>query len=342
MPPIASNPSPERLMQFVFGFAPPMIIETALRLDVFDVLERGSKTVDELAEATGAAKRGLRIALNALVGLELLTKDDQDRYALTAESAAFLVKGKPTFHGAFFLLTGEPMFAEWRHLPEIVRNGRTTHHINREGEGVPFFLRFVEDIFSIHYPAAARLAEALGIADAGAPQSVLDLAAGSGVWSIALAERSPQVHVTAVDWEGVLPVTRKVTKRQGVADRYRFVGGDLHEVDFDNGYAIAILGHIIHSEGEERSRQLLRKTFDALAPGGTVVIAEILVNADRRGPIPALIFAANMLVNSDHGDTFSLDEISGWLRDAGFADIRTIDAPGLAPLLLLATKPRRN
>ena len=340
MPSIAPNPTPERLMQFVFGFAPPMIIETALRLDVFEALENGSKTVDELAMESGAAERGLRIVLNALVGLELLTKDDQGRYALTAESAAFLVKGNPTFQGAFFLLTGEPMFAGWRHLHEIVRRGRPAHHINQEGEGVPFFLRFVEDIFSIHYPAAARLAEALAISDAGAPLSVLDLAAGSGVWSIALAERSPQVHVTAIDWEGMLAVTRKVTARQNVADRYRFIGGDLHEADFGSGYAIATLGHIIHSEGEQRSRQLLRKTFDALAPGGTIAIAEILVNADRRGPLPALIFAANMLVNSDEGNTFSLEEISAWLRDAGFEDIRTIDAPGLAPLLILATKPR--
>lgn len=340
MPSVAPNPTPERLMQFVFGFAPPMIIETALRLDVFDLLDRGVKTVDELVTATGAHKRGLSIVLNALVGLQLLTKDDRGRYALTAESAAFLVKGKPTFQGAFFLLTGEPMLSEWRKLPDIVRSGRPTHHINQAGDGVPFFLRFVEDIFSIHYPAAERLAEALAISDTGASLSVLDLAAGSGVWSIALAERSPQVHVTAVDWEGVLAVTRKVTARQGVASRYRFVGGDLLDADFGGGHAIATLGHIIHSEGEERSRRLLKKTHDALAPGGTVAIAEILVNAGRTGPLPALIFAANMLVNSDHGDTFSFQEISEWLGDAGFENVRTVDAPGLAPLLILATRPR--
>ena len=228
MPSAAPNPTPERLMQFVFGFAPPMIIETALRLGVFDVLERGEKTAGELATETRAAKRGLRIVLNALVGLELLDEDDRGRYSLTDESASFLVKGKPTFHGAFFLLTGELMLTGWRRLPEIVRRGQPAHHINQEGEGVPFFLRFVEDIFSIHRPATERLAKALAISDAGAPLSVLDLAAGSGVWSIALAERSPQVHVTAVDWEGVLAVTRKVTARRGVAGRYRFEIGRAH------------------------------------------------------------------------------------------------------------------
>lgn len=37
-----------------------------------------------------------------------------------------------------------------------------------------------------------------------------------------------------------------------------------------------------------------------------------------------------------NGDTFSLDEISGWLREAGFNNVRTVDAPGLAPRLILA------
>ena len=82
-----------------------------------------------------------------------------------------------------------------------------------------------------------------------------------------------------------------------------------------------------------------RKTFDALAPGGTIAIAEILVDADRRAAVSALIFAVNMLVNSDEGDTFSFDEIRGWLRDVEFEQVRTVEAPGLAPLLILATKP---
>ena len=161
------------------------------------------------------------------------------------------------------------------------------------------------------------------------------------MWSIALAQASPQVRVTAIDWPGVVPITRKVAAREGVADRYRFVEGDLLEAEFGNGHAIATAGHILHSEGEERSRRLIAKTFEALGPGGTMAVAEILVDADRTGPLPALLFAVNMLVNSDHGDTFSLEEIGRWLREAGFDGVRTVDAPGLAPRLILASKPSR-
>lgn len=339
MPTPSGAPSPDRLMQFTFGFAAPLIIETAIRHRVFVVLAEGAKSLEEVCAETSTSARGLRAVLNALVGLELLTKDDEGRYALTPESAAFLVPGKASFHGAFFLLTSEAMLPAWGKLNEITRSGRPYAHINRQQDGVPFFLRFVEDIFPIHYGAAQRLGEELGVAKAMAPLSVLDLAAGSGVWSIALAQQSPHVWVTAVDWPGVIPITQKMAAQFGVADRFRFVAGDLLESDFGSGHSIATAGHIIHSEGEERSRLLLEKTLRALAPGGTLAIAEILVEADRKSPLPALIFAVNMLVNSDHGETFSLDEISGWLREAGFNNVRTVDAPGLAPRLILATKP---
>ena len=340
MPPsTAPQISPERLMQFTFGFAPPLLIETAIRYRVFDLLDKGAKTLDDLRAETDTSVRGLRTVLNALAGLDLLSKDAAGRYALTDESSTFLVHGKPTFHGAFFLLTSEPMLTSWGKLYEIVRSGRATRHINSEQDGVGFFLRFVEDIFPIHYAGAQALAEALAVSKTATPLSVLDLAAGSGVWSVALAQQSPRINVTAVDWPGVIAITKKVTAQHGLSDRYTFVAGDLHDVDFGQGHAIATLGHILHSEGEERSRWLLKKTFKALAPGGTIAIAEILVDAERRTAVPALIFAVNMLVNSDLGDTFTFDEISSWLREAGFEQVRTIEAPGLAPLLILATKP---
>ena len=143
---------------------------------------------------------------------------------------------------------------------------------------------------------------------------VLDLAAGSGVWGIAIAQGSKEVRVTAVDWPEVIPITRKTVAGFGLADRFSFIAGDLLEADFGTDHTVATLGHILHSEGMERSRALIAKTFHALAPGGTIAIAEFLVNADRTGPLNALFFAVNMLVNTDSGDTYSFEEIRKMVR----------------------------
>ncbi len=123
----------------------------------------------------------------------------------------------------------------------------------------------------------------------------------------------------------------------GVGQQFTMVGGDLLQADFGNSHQVATLGHILHSEGIERSRALLRRTHAALAPGGTIAIAEFLVDADRRGPLNGLIFAVNMLVNTESGNTYSFDEIVGWLTEAGFTNPRQL--PGLGPSpLILATR----
>jgi ubiquinone/menaquinone biosynthesis C-methylase UbiE len=325
-------------MQFAFGYAPPLVLEAAIKHRVFDVLDGGPKSLKEVSEATGASERGLASIMNVLVGLEFLAKDGQGGYSLTPESAAFLVSTKPGFQGGLIRHTSEHLLPRWLHLNEVVATGRPVAAVNQQGPGSEFFAEFVNDILPLSYHVARELAAHLNLSAAAGPVSVLDLAAGSGVWGIALAQSSSQVRVTAVDWHGVIPVTRNTVARFGVADRFTFCEGDLLQADFGSGHNIATLGHILHSEGMVRSKALLAKVFQALAPGGTIAIAEFLVNADRTGPLGGLIFGVNMLVNTDCGDTFSFEEISEWLREAGFVNPRTVDTHGPSPLIL-ATKP---
>jgi ubiquinone/menaquinone biosynthesis C-methylase UbiE len=330
--------TPERIGQLIWGYAPPLILEAAIRHGIFDVLDNGAKTVEEVEDATGASARGLTAIMNALVGLELLTKDAQGRYALTPESAAYLVTAKPGFQGGMIFHCTEHLIPKWLRLNEIVASGKPVEAVNQQRSGGDFFSKFVEDIFPRSYGSAQALAAALDLNGARQPISVLDLAAGSGVWGIALAQKSQFVHVTAVDWPEVIAVTRKTVARFGLMKRFAFVAGDLLAADFGRNHAVATLGHILHSEGEERSRALLRRTFEALDPGGTVAVAEFLVNDERTEPLGGLLFAVNMLVNTENGDTYSFREISAWLSEAGFVNPRSLEAPGPSPLIL-ATKP---
>jgi SAM-dependent methyltransferase len=330
--------TPERLMQFAWGYSVPLMIETGLELGVFDLLAGGAKSVGEVSRATGASERGLRAVMNGLVAFEFLAKDSTEKYSLTPESSAFLVSHKPGFQGGIFRHISKQLVPVWLQLTEVVRTGNPGVAVNREGDGSAFFQQLVEDILPMSYPAASTLAAALKLKESSAPVRVLDLAAGSGVWGIALAQASPNVSVTAVDWEGVLPATQRIATQFGVADRFKMIAGDLLKAGFGSGYDVAILGHILHSEGPDRSRELLKKTFAALAPGGTIAIAEFVANDDRTGPPGAMIFAVNMLVNTDTGDTFTFPEMSRWLTDAGFRDIRQLAAPGPSPLIL-ASKP---
>jgi len=335
----ASQLDPQKVLQYSFAYAPPLMIEAAVKLKLFDALADGDKSSDDLAAATGASVRGVRILMNGLVGLGLLTHPKPGRYALTPEAGAFLVRGRPAYLGGFFQHASEQLIPKWLRLTEVVRTGKPATAVNAETEGAAFFQQFVEDIFPLSRQAAVGLADHFKLAEAKSPVAVLDLAAGSGVWGVSLAEKSPHVRVTAVDWPGVLPVTRRVAERHGLGDRFAYVEGDLADADFGTGHHVATLGHILHSEGIERSKLLLKKTFAALAPGGTIAIAEWLVNEDRNGPPPGLIFAVNMLVNTDRGDTFSFGEISRWLTAAGFENPRVLDHLPCPSPLIVANKP---
>ncbi len=311
--------SPERILKMMWAFAPPLLIDAAVENRLFDVLDGNPMTPEQLSAATGASRRGIAALADALVGIELLSKDEQGRYQLTPEASAFLVRGKPAFQGGVFQHVRSDLLPRWLKVSDAVRSGRPVMPANQEEQGAAFFEQFVEALFPMNYKTAQALAAHLNLAGAGEEIRVLDLAAGSGVWGIALAQASPRVQVTAVDWEGVLHITKKMAARFELEDRFQFIAGDVLTADFGSNYNIATLGHILHSEGVERSKALLQRVYDALRPGGTAAIAEFLVNAERTGPPQGLIFGVNMLVHTDQGGTYSFEADfrmagRGWIR----------------------------
>ena len=325
-------------MQFAWGYAPTLSIEAAVKHGIFDALDKGPLTADQIASETGASLRGVNGIVDLLVSIQLLQRKGK-RVALTPESATFLVSTKPSFFGALFRHISDQLLPKWLQLTEIVKTGRPATKVNTQAEGAEFFANFVESLFPLSFPAATALGKHLGIGKSRGPVSVLDIGAGSGVWGISLAKQSPQARIHAVDWPQVLEVTRRVAGKHGLADRLTTSAGDFFEADFGSGHRVATIGHILHSEGRERSRQLLKKVFDALSPGGTVAVQEFVPNEDRSGPPSALIFAVNMLVNTEAGDTFTFSEMSQWLKQAGFKNPRLLKVPSVSPLVL-ADKPK--
>jgi 2-polyprenyl-3-methyl-5-hydroxy-6-metoxy-1,4-benzoquinol methylase len=275
----------------------------------------------------------MEAVLDALVGLGFLGRRKAS-YTLTPESDAFLVSTRPAYHGAYFMHMTRQLIPRWLYLKDAVRTGRPVLAVNQANEGPLFFAEFVESLFPLSYAAARLLGEHLQVDRLTGPASVLDVGAGSGVWGIALAHLSPRVRVLAVDWPEVVEVTERVARRHGVLPRLETRGGDLLEVDFGAGHQIVTIGHILHSQGVEKSRRLLAKAFAAMAPGGTIVISEFTPNAERTGPSNTLIFAVNMLLHSEEGGTYSFEEISGWLKEAGFVKPRQLEAPAPSPLIL--------
>ena len=324
--------NPEILHQMAFSFIPARILTTALQLGVFSHLAAGKKTAAEIARAAAASERGMGMLLDALAACQLLTKQDA-RYELSPLAARFLVRGNPDYLG--LLLEQDDLWESWGHLTDVVRTGQPLHRVEAQELAEQFFPILVQTLHVLHRDRARSMAEALGIGTRAKGARTMDVACGSGVWGIAVAEADPEARVTAQDFPAMLAVTRNYLKRHGVERQFDFLPGDLKTTDFGREqYDLALLGNILHSEGEESSRNLLRRLHAALRPGGRVVIIEFLPNDARTGPPFPVFFALNMLLNTEHGNTFTLAEYTGWLREVGFARIETADIGSHSPLVI--------
>jgi ubiquinone/menaquinone biosynthesis C-methylase UbiE len=310
---------PQAVLQMHFAMLPARALAAAVQLDIFSPLADGPRDAAAVATTLGASPRGVRMLLDAMAAVRLLDKSG-GRYALTPLARAHLLRASPDYVGA--LLETDEMWNAWAGLPGAVRAGRPVMAVDREERAAEFFPVLIRSLHVMNRAPARELAAALATRGGTA----LDVACGSAVWSIACAEADPALRVVANDFPRVLDETRRYVARHGLGERYDYLAGNLRTVDFGSErYDLALLGHIVHGEGERSSRDLFKRLHRALRPGGRIAVIDFVPDEDRAGPPPAVLFALNMLVHTEEGDTFTLSEYTSWLTEAGFREVKPID-----------------
>jgi 3-hydroxy-5-methyl-1-naphthoate 3-O-methyltransferase len=308
-------------------------LAAAVELDLFTHIAAGNSTAQKIAAAAGASEHGTQRLLDALTGIGYLRKSNQV-YRLTSVAAEFLVRGKPLYMGGAASVA-KMLAAPWSNLASVVRDGRPFNAEMSDEDVQSFSAQLVPAIFPPSFTAATAAVKSLPSTTRRRIKRILDVGAGSAAWSIPFAKAIKGAHVTVADYPRVTEVTRQFTEGWGVADRYDYLEGDFHQVDFGAcQFDLVILGHIIHGEGRDQGQRLLKRVFDALGDGGLLLIGEFVPNDDRTGPAMPLLFSLNMLVNTESGDVFTLHEYREWLKAAGFKKVTTIPAPHVSPLIL--------
>jgi precorrin-6B methylase 2 len=260
------------------------------------------------------------------------------RYALTPDSAVFLVRQSPAYLGGTleFLMSDEIVRNQERLADAVRRGGVATEGGNTVSEENPVWEKFARAMVPMMAPAGQAIAEVLGVADAG-PQRVLDIAAGHGMFGIAVARRNPAAEIVAVDWPRVVSVAAENAAANGVGARHRTVAGDAFTADWGRGFDLALVTNFLHHFDIPTCTDLLRKIRESLNDGGRVAVLEFVPNEDRLGPPIPAGFAITMLAGTPGGDAYTFSELSGMLRDAGFGDLVRYDLEG-PQTLVVATR----
>jgi ubiquinone/menaquinone biosynthesis C-methylase UbiE len=328
--------SPKKIQDDMWAGLGTQALLSAIELDIFSVISEGNRTVADIARRAKAKSRGTRMLLDGLVGLGYLNKKGE-KYGLEPVSDSYLVRGKDAYMGDMVMIS-RVTHPAWLQLTEIIKTGKPAQAVDAEGQGKDFFPKIVGALFPGNYNASRTAQASLPSKTRSSIKRVLDVAAGSGAWSIPFAKAGPDVKVTVIDFREITSVTRKFAEKFAVAEQYDYIERNLRETDFGKSiYDLVILGHIIHSEGEKWGRQLIKKAYRALKPGGLLLIGEMVPNDTRSGPLIPVLFGLNMLVNTAQGDVFTMKEYRQWLKGAGFKKVSTIQAPAPSPLIL-ATK----
>ncbi len=323
---------PELIWQLQFSFAASRVLTAGVQLGIFDCLARGRDSAEAVAGDLGTHRRGTRMLLDALVVLGLLGKSG-GRYVLSPLAQRYLVCDSADYVGG--ILETDMIYQNWAGLVPAVRTGQPVQRVEQKEKAEAFFPILVRSLHVMAREPARRMAEALGAGTRERGLQVLDVACGSGIWGIAVAEADAEARITAQDFPGVLETTRRYYNKHGIAGRCEFLPGDLRTADFGSArYDLALLGNIVHSEGEASSRALFRRLFQALKPSGRIVVLDMVPNDDRTGPPFPVLFALNMLVNTAEGDTYTLAQYRDWLGEAGFSAVEAVDIGSHSPMVL--------
>ncbi|XP_069800984.1 acetylserotonin O-methyltransferase-like [Dendropsophus ebraccatus] len=294
---------PQKLFDYMDGFAVSKTMFTACELGVFDLLHEVQEPMSAatIASRLSTSVDGMERLLNACVGLELLKvdlKNNEGYYSNTDGSTVYLVKSSPRtlYHMMMFNNTNAYMF--YHFLPQAVR------------EGKPQYERALgtssREIFEVVYPGG----------------TVTEIPAGEGGCSGNLAKQFVSTYkestVTIMDLPKVVQMAKKhfITNTE---QHIHFLEGDFFEDPIPEA-DLYIMARVIHDWNEEKCLGLLRKIYQSCRPGGGVLIVEAVLNEDRSGPVHSQLSALKMLVQTE-GKERTPSEYTKLLTDSGFRDI---------------------
>ncbi len=320
-------PDPAPVLELIDAFRRSKTMFAAVSMGVFETLHDSPADASSLAArlpVPGAMVEPLDRLLDACVGMGLLTKRD-GLYANEPVAETYLCDHSPLSLTGYVLYSNEALFPMWAHLEDAIREGtpRWTQTFGGSGSLFEHFFRTDERrrSFLRGMHGFGQLSSGLVVAafDLSRFRRLADLGGATGHLGTAACERYPELRAVVLDLAPVVAMAQDYIAASDARERIDLVAGDffndaLPEADLYS------LGRILHDWPLDRIRLLLSKIYNALPPGGGLLVAEKLLDEDKSGPTPAHMQSLNMLVCAE-GKERTLSEYRALLREAGFADV---------------------
>lgn len=303
------------------------IYHTAREFGILENIDKGISTLDEIARSCQIQKRPTKLLLDALCSLKVLTSYNGS-YHLTPVMQ-FL-------SGNYQNLSNE----YWDHLPEFLKTGNPWTKMDNAKQSEKQYEAQVTALAWMMKPAAEMASVMLKIGEKRKGLHILDIGAGSAIWSLTFASKDDQTSITAVDWPAVLEIAKASAKKLNLIERFTAQPGNFHEVELSpETFDMVIIGNVTHIETPAGNQALFAKAYKSLKVNGEIVIFDIFPGQEE-GELSQALYALGLALRTEKGQVYSSEQLQEFLLQSGFVELEfhPIRVPPYTMGMLLAKK----
>jgi 2-hydroxy-4-(methylsulfanyl)butanoate S-methyltransferase len=302
-----------------YGFMASKALFVALDFDLFTRIARGINSSAALAKESGIAENRLVTLLTALKSLGLIA-EREGRFSNAPATSRFLVAGAPgDFRDYVRLVNGSLGYESFRHLSTALRGERIFPDKGLY-EGLVYSAGIGGEQFS-----SAQHSGSLGPArlmtkriDLSDRKHLLDAGGGSGAYSLSFCTANPQLKATILDFPETVETAKRYAQQSGLADRITHLAGNAITTDWPNGHDVILMSYVWSAVGADDIAVLARRAFDALPPGGLVLVHDFMVDDAREQPPFAAWSLFGSVFDNPNAVCLTPTYVQDTLRQAGF------------------------
>ncbi|UOQ55986.1 polyketide biosynthesis methyltransferase [Leucobacter allii] len=321
------NATPDRILDIATGFMGAKQLDNAARIGLFAALAGGPRDAAGLAEATRHPERQVRILADAMNALGLLERS-AGSYALAPDAEKYLSGRGDIDLTPFLAFLGDISYRQWLGYDRTV----DTDHpgaLELDEAGWSDFMAGVMTYNALH---AEQYGEAFDFADF---RNALDFGGLAAGFSVVAMAQNPELATRYVYAPGFTDGIAEAADAAGCASRVVIEEAPTETAQPGGEHDLVLLTHVLHRFTPEQNVAILRAARAAAVPGATLHLLDFFLDRDpvQRG-IDAL--HAGEYFNIDGTLVYPIDEVEGWLSEAGWSVDRLVALPG-SPRVLVAT-----
>ena len=315
----------ERMTDIGLAFKKTGAMLAAIKLEFFTHISNGAGTAAELGAALGIEAEKADRLLTACKAMELVREVD-GRHVNMSDVERYLVKSSKTYFGDYLDYIALRDYHEWDHIAEDL-----TATSDGEARDEKSYLQMMQDPDAARRFTVAGYEASIGLGHKLAKEydfsrfgSWLDIAGGSGCYAIAACERNPDLKVTVMDQANVLTICKEFVAKHGLDARIDTMVGNFLETAFPEGHDMASYITPLQGYMPEEIIEVLRRTQDALKPGGEILVIDYMLEDDKTGPLdPAFVNLAGVRKGRYLGRVNTGAEWCDFMAQAGYVNAQS-------------------